>query len=163
MVFILARSISCKPSFSWILFHSSPHYLKSLSKYLPHAPFLLRFSSVSLGCFCSVVLCVPMFSQLAPQLSVSRSSPPSLLLLLGCFTCTMYRYLFWAPCGRTPVHPAPSLRCLPSASWTEHWVCKISRCREVKYVSLYFSLCWKSGRKQKRRKKQPRNKRGVSR
>lgn len=37
MVFILARSISCKPSALWIPFQSSSHYVKSLSKYLPCA------------------------------------------------------------------------------------------------------------------------------
>lgn len=82
MVFILAGSISCKASFLRILFHSSPHYLKNQSKYLPHA----------LSCSTSLLLLQALSALL------SRVSPSSSRSLLSC------RSYLWA-------EPATSVGC----------------------------------------------------
>lgn len=50
--------------FLWILFYSSP--LESLTKYLPRA--LSCYASASPGCFCPVVICLLIFSQLPSQM-----------------------------------------------------------------------------------------------
>lgn len=96
-------------------------------------------------------------------LSIGRSSSPRLLFLVCCFTCTMWRcftctmqrcYLL-SPCGRMPVHPAPSLvhilpLLLPQAGVNTEYV---KSAGAMKYILLDFSFLCKSRRNKKEEEK----------
>lgn len=162
MMLILACSISCR-HFS-CGFYSTHTPLKALPN-IYRVPFLamallLQVVSALLSCVSpsypsSILSC-------RSYLPVSTSSPPQFVVSAGWLH--LHQFIFMAPWGRTPAHQH-QLFCtfIPPTPQAGVSMEGISRCHQVKHVSLRFSCFWESSRKQKRRKKQSRKKRGVSR